>query len=74
MWSPIFSSKLMAAGGSIERQTDARWRALGALLGCGVARYAGALWPMVNRVSTVSGLAKPGDIRSNAQTLAPEAE
>lgn len=37
-------------------------------------RYAGTLRPMVNGVSTVSGLAKPGDIRSDAQTLAPEIE
>lgn len=42
--------------------------------GCCVARYAGTLRPVVNGVSTVSGLAKPGHIRSDAQTLAPEIE
>ena len=57
-----------------ERPTDARWRALGTLLGCCVARYARALRPMVNGVSTVSGLAKSGNVRSDAQTLAPEIE
>lgn len=44
------------------------------VLGRCVARYAGTLWPMVNGVSTVPGLAKPGHIRSDAQTLAPEIE
>lgn len=57
-----------------ERSPDARWGALGTLLGCCVARYAGTLQPVVNGVSTVSGLAKPGNIRSDAQTLAPEIE
>lgn len=42
--------------------------------GAALARYAGALRPMVNDVSTVSRLAKSGDIRSDAQTLAPEIE
>lgn len=35
---------------------------LWALLGCCLARYAGSIWPVVNGVSTISGLAKPGDI------------
>lgn len=50
------------------------WRALGTLLGRWPARYAGALRPMVNGVSKISGLAKLGGIRSNAQTLAPAIE
>lgn len=29
-------------------------------------------WPVVNGVSTISKLAKPGDARSDAQTLASE--
>ena len=47
---------------------------LDGVLGCCVARYAGTLRPVVNGVSTVSGLAEPGHIRSDAQTLAPEIE
>ncbi|GLO05520.1 hypothetical protein PPUJ13061_54220 [Pseudomonas putida] len=42
--------------------------------GAAWARYAGALRPMVNCLSTVPGLAKPRHIRSDAQTLAPEIE
>lgn len=36
---------------------------------CCVARYARALRPMVNGVSTVSGLAKSRNVRSDAQRL-----
>ncbi|KWV69593.1 hypothetical protein PFLmoz3_06271 [Pseudomonas fluorescens] len=49
-------------------------RSLGALFGRCMARYVGTFQPLVNGVSTVSGLAKPGHIRSDAQALTPEIE
>lgn len=75
-WGVVFDLFIETHGQGQQRLSppNAQWRALVTLLGCCVARYAGALWPVVNGLSTVSALTKPGEIRSDAQTLAPETE
>ncbi len=40
-----------------------------ALLWCCLARYAGSIWPMINGASTISGLAKPGDVHQMHKRL-----
>lgn len=57
-----------------KQPTDARWLTLCTSSGCCVARYAGALQPLVNGLSTGVGLVKSRDLRSDAQMLAPETE
>lgn len=74
LWLPLSAPKHVARTVPPERPLDARRRAIGTLLGCCVARFAGTLYPVVNGVSMVSGLSKSGDIRSDVQTLASKIE
>ena len=50
------------------------WRAVAATLRCCLARHARVLWALANGLSPLPTLAKPGNLRADAQAIASEAQ